>query len=235
MIRLSDALGQLPFVQPRKAMSLLKQIQEDSTDFDMVNGEIEIVENDYVFDDYTITAKEAKELRIEGGLGAFPVLLISPLGADILVKMYLSNELPILKGKKVGLVGDVLSKYIHALPALLEEQSANETLANEAREKRNNIVSNPSLLLQDDFSFSILNEIFWRHCNPNDKSPQPNMLIGGVNVHRTIARYQSNSGKTADYDVTFNWIDAGQQKALSKSSKFTTNRRNDPDRNWGLG
>ena len=80
-------------------------------------------------------------------------------------------------------------------------------------------------------TFDELNQIFW------DASIKRGALeVDGTKVTKSLARHPSNSGKSYDWEVSFSWIDVdGKPRSLTKESRFKDNRRNDADRNWGLG
>lgn len=82
----------------------------------------------------------------------------------------------------------------------------------------------------DQFNYSLLNQIFW-----DRKIKDGSLEIGGVTVTKHIRRVTSNSGKSADWTVVFSYVDAaGERHEFRKESRYSSNRRNDPDRNFGL-
>ena len=61
------------------------------------------------------------------------------------------------------------------------------------------------------------------------------IILDGIKVNKSVFVYQSNSGKTHDSEVIISWTDSkGEGHKLCKPSCYSENRRNDPDRNWGL-
>ncbi len=92
-------------------------------------------------------------------------------------------------------------------------------------------LSDLSSITLEQFTFSLLNRIFW-----TKRGSRPASLeIAGVTVTKSLQRYSSNTGKSCDWKVTFSFIDAkGERHYLEKESHYSSNRRNDPGRDWGL-
>src|SRR5258708_1055055 len=96
--------------------------------------------------------------------------------------------------------------------------------------KENPNIADLASITPGQFTFSLLNQIFWNH-----KIKDGALEIGGVTVTKSIWRVTSNSGKSADWTVTFTYRDAeGERHEFKKESRYSSNRRNDPDRKWGL-
>ncbi len=79
------------------------------------------------------------------------------------------------------------------------------------------------------FSYDLLEAAFWEHHGPGDGT----LLIGGIEVTKTVTPYRSNSGKSTSYKVTFTFEIGGEARSMMKASRFEGNRRNDPNRSWG--
>ena len=96
-------------------------------------------------------------------------------------------------------------------------------------------MEDPSTMPVGEFTAFLLDRIFWKKCGPC-KGTQT-LEIGGVQVTKLLGAHQkSNSGKSGSWSVSFKWMDAdGKEHCIDKDSRFAANRRNDADRNWGLG
>lgn len=82
-----------------------------------------------------------------------------------------------------------------------------------------------------EFTYTLLNNIFWKHRGKGEGS----LTIGAAVVHKELAVYHSNSGKKHDFSVTYWYVTPeGERVEFSKESRFSSNRRSDPERNWGL-
>lgn len=44
------------------------------------------------------------------------------------------------------------------------------------------------------------------------------LLVIGIEVPKSVLRYNSNSGKTNDYEVTFIWLRGGEHHSVYKKS-----------------
>lgn len=61
------------------------------------------------------------------------------------------------------------------------------------------------------------------------------MFLAGITVHKTVHAYKSNSGKSTGWLVRFSWTGSDGERRYSESvPPEADNRRNDPNRNWGL-
>jgi hypothetical protein len=83
----------------------------------------------------------------------------------------------------------------------------------------------------EEFTFTFLNKLFWDRQVRRDGT----LVVGGVTVTKHLRRYTSNSGKSSEWEVSFTWVDvAGKPQKVIRESSYSSNRRNDPERNWGL-
>jgi len=61
------------------------------------------------------------------------------------------------------------------------------------------------------------------------------MALAGITVQKQVIGYRSNSGKSTGWRVRFEWTGSDGQKRHSETiPPEADNRRNDPERNWGL-
>lgn len=95
-------------------------------------------------------------------------------------------------------------------------------------------MSHPSLVREDQFTWSILNSIFAHHLGYGGGHSE--MDIGGIRVSRSVTSYSSNSGKSRESEVDLSWTGSdGEPRLLPCESRYAENRRNGSERNWGLG
>ena len=125
-----------------------------------------------------------------------------------------------------GEVTPELVEYCESEPSLMER--AKERLAQRAAYEAK--VSNPETIVEAEFTWSLLNAVFFRHGKDTRE-----MAVGGRTVSKHLHPFRSNSGKSTDFNVTFTWKSTdGTSRQLEKQSLYESNRRNDEDRNWGL-
>jgi hypothetical protein len=153
-----------------------------------------------------------------GSYGPFPVLY--PAGARYLVEAYAAGRLPMERGKQPTAPADWLVSFAALTDADLAAQEAAEPV-----------------------SFEVLEDAYWRWVRRESPHPEHSpearrwrqetpFLHRGARYTRDRSVMRSNSGKTVvGGRTTFSGPDgtmfAGERPAL--------NRRNDPERNWGLG
>lgn len=130
-------------------------------------------------------------------------------------------------------VHDELIVYADSEAALIDKTLAIKEAERKAKEEREERINNPETLSVKDFTYSLLNDIFFVHLGKC--TGQQEMNIGGIPVTKTVLPHRSNSGKSRDFEVTFYFTDeCGERQTISKSSQYAGNRRNDADRNHGL-
>lgn len=100
------------------------------------------------------------------------------------------------------------------------------------RERHECAAKDPSLILENDLTNHRLIDSVFIAINGTGSG---SMVFGGITVHKQVIGYQSNSGKSTGWRVRFDWTGSDGQKRHSETMPpQADNRRNDPDRNWGL-
>lgn len=151
---------------------------------------------------------------------------VSPAGAACLVRLYEEQALE-MTGKGRGEVSEELLAYCDSEPALRAKVQARK----EAKAAYEAKLADPTSFTENEFTFTLLNDLFWRHVGKEGRS----LTVGDVEVHKNVVPFRSNSGKTTDFRVSFHWTGAdGMRHEQVKSSEYESNRRNDEERNWGL-
>lgn len=174
-----------------------------------------------------LTKEEVEELQITAYRGRswapYEVDVVSPKGARALVRAYRAGALC----KKPQEVSPELLEYIESEEALRAKVRARQDAERAYREK----ITNPQSIKESEFTFSLLNDVFWAHGLKGNCS----MVIDGITVTKSVLPFYSNSGKSRDFRVTFSWTGRdGERRTLSKESTYERNRRNDEKRNFGL-
>jgi hypothetical protein len=249
LLAVVEALALLPNIKPRLALQLLKNLKDDF-DNDLVvaiaqgepwaeahSYESEVDDNGTPVPDppdprqrelkpgVIVTAAE-----IEEGFTGDDLARVTPEGAALLIRLY-EAELFDLQPPHAGR-GDParLRAYAASRPDLLALVTQDE----EARRARKALVQHPERIAEADFTYELLNHVFIEHHGLQGGITR--MEIGGLLVTKEVFTYPSNSGKSHDSNVTFSWVSQdGTPREVNKPSMFSGNRRNDPDRNWGLG
>jgi hypothetical protein len=175
----------------------------------------------------TVAQSELAELFCEDDSGYYgTVERVSPAGARLLVRLYLAHDLD-MSGKSAGTVSPEVQAYCES-EADLVKMAQDRKAAKAAFDAR---LNDPASFTESEFTFSVLNGLFWRHGGASLKS----LTVGGIEVSKNLVPYSSNSGKTRDFRVSFHWTGSdGVKRESVKESSFESNRRNDEERNWGL-
>lgn len=233
LMTLEDALKSLPNVKPRKARAKLIEWQEEI--FSQIIDSMHLNNEKEVYDvnigrRIVLTSNDFEHLLYDNGYSA---VKITPEGAEILIKIYEAGLFDLHPHKSTEKVPDEVYKYSESREFTLERQSLEAERQVEELQKYNELIDNPQKVKLENFTYSLLNDIFIKHFGL--KGGCYSMDIGGLSVKKSVYMYTSNSGKSRDSEVTFTWKDLdGVTKEINNISYYSRNRRNDPERNWGL-
>ncbi|MDR3560585.1 MAG: hypothetical protein P4N59_03950 [Negativicutes bacterium] len=217
---LTEALKLLPGVAPNNAKAQIRVAVEG--DFlQEPTGQIGTV---------VYKAEELKELFVEDQSGMSEVIRITPEGAQTLIRLYNTEALKMKLGNKAGEPQQELLKYAASGPMF--KQAAIEASEKEAR--REFLLENPGNIEEKDFSYELLDSVFWSKFGPINGERK--LTLAGIEVAKSVSVHKSNSGKSSDTAVAILWTGSdGQKHSEGTESIYKGNRRSDPDRNWGLG
>ena len=244
---LSEALGLLPNVKPRNAYRLVMEVREDLLMQKLprrLRGRGKPRARCFVTVHAGNFVVGQREPGVQIGLGDLEGALasrlqgdperVTPEGAALLVRMYQEGAFE-LRQKSDRIETPIALKEFASSRADLE--AATERRRNqpqEAHSAEEALVSNPSQVSEDQFTWILLNSIFVRRHGYGHGHRE--MEIGGIRVTKSVTAYSSNTGKSRDFEVTFSWTGTGGEKHFrSRESHYKENRRNDAGRNWGLG
>jgi hypothetical protein len=242
LMPLRTALGYLPGIKPRVAADALVYAHYKLME-ERIRLEREFLEQNPLseagpdlsgvtvdFQGHSLSREDFDELVVTNDFGT---RCVTPKGVLLLIKLYQAGAFERNTGKK-GEVGEPhveLRTYAEMEAELLARAGARRQENAEWLAKRDAYVKDPASVPESEFSYSLLNAVFFEHCGAGSAK----LEIGGITVSKMVARYVSNSGKSQDSTVVFRWTDKdGKPHELSKESRFVGNRRNDAERNWGL-
>lgn len=215
-LTLIQALKCLPGVMPNKSKKIM------SPDYSGVEysrykiGKTELTEADY------------NEIWIKKLSSYGETIRISPKGARILLKLYYNGDLILKKGEKISKETG-LQEYIDKEKYFAQKA---EQLRRDDEYKAY-LLENPEKIKESDFSYGLLDKLFWKKFGAIRGAES--LVLDGIEVTKCVSVYKSNSGKSQDSEVVFSWVDSnGKKHVIKKPSSFKENRRNDPDRDWGL-
>jgi hypothetical protein len=151
------------------------------------------------------------------------VIEVGPDAAAAILAAYRDGHLPMKKGAKP--VDAPEAEAYLARGDELRKQLAE-------RKRREQAVKDPSLISESDLTnHRLVDSVFIANIGTGSGS----MVLAGITVHKQVLGYRSNSGKSTGWRVRFNWIGSDGQKRHSETiPPEADNRRNDPDRDWGL-
>ncbi|OYX76706.1 MAG: hypothetical protein B7Y82_09825 [Sphingomonadales bacterium 32-65-25] len=151
------------------------------------------------------------------------VLEVGPDAAAAILLAYKDGRLPMKRG-------NTPTDAPAAEAYLTEGDKLRKQIAE--RRRREQAVKDPSLILESDLvDHRLIDSVFIANVGTGSGS----MMLAGITVHKEVVGYKSNSGKSTGWRVRFDWTGSdGQSRHSETTPPEADNRRNDPDRNWGL-
>ncbi len=152
------------------------------------------------------------------------VLIVGPDAAAAILAAYRDGYLPMQRGK-VPVATPLADAYLERAPELRAEVAE--------RKRREAAIKDPSLIRESDLvDEDLIDQVFIAAMGLKAGT----LSLGGVSVTKSLRSYPSNSGKSTGWGVTFSWTGSdGVQRSSGRTPPEADNRRNDEDRNWGLG
>lgn len=151
------------------------------------------------------------------------VLEVGPDAAAAILVAYKAGRLPMQKGQHPTSAPDA-EAYLATSDALRAQIAE--------RWRQEQAINDSSLILESDFgNHRLMDRVFFANVGPGAGS----IVLAGITVTKTVVGYKSNSGKSTGWRVRFDWIGSdGERRHSETVPPEADNRRNDPDRNWGL-
>lgn len=151
------------------------------------------------------------------------VLLVGADAAASILAAYKDSRLPMQKGVKPT-AAPLVEEYIAGSDKIREEVAE--------RKRRERAVKDTSLILERDLvDHSFIDRVFFENIGPGPGS----MVLAGITVRKEVIGHKTNSGQNTGWRVRFDWVGSdGQPRHSEVVPPEASNRRNDPDRNWGL-
>lgn len=151
------------------------------------------------------------------------VLVVGPDAAAAILVAYKQGRLPMKRGQPVA-DAPAAEAYVAMGDSLRVEIAE--------RRRREQAVMDPSLITESDLSdHRLIDRVFIQNIGHGSGS----MVLAGITVRKHVSGYKSNSGKSTGWHVRFDWTGSdGEPRHSEVRPPEADNRRNDPDRNWGL-
>lgn len=152
------------------------------------------------------------------------VLVVGPDAAAAILAAYREAKLPLKRASFAPSDAPEARAYLARSDELRLE------IAERDRQRR--LPKDLSLFREEDLSnLWLIDKIFVEQIGLKEG----NLTLGGIEIHKSLLHYSSNSGKPGGWRVRFSWTGSdGQRRMLEKVPPEADNRRNDPKRNWGL-
>lgn len=155
---------------------------------------------------------------------------VTPAGATWLLELYAKGLMP-MSHKTPGSPGDEAIAYSRSHDDLVRQTTQRREAVRAAAETYAAKLANPGGIPESEFTYALLNDLSFR---ARPEGGPCEFEVGGLSVAKHVTTLRSNSGKTQDSSVSFQWRSGGELQTIDKKSRFAGNRGNDPERNWAL-
>jgi hypothetical protein len=240
----SAALGALPNIKPRNALRLLKDVREDLVMQNMPKpyGQgkppsrcaVYVLGGNFVGP--RVGGIRITPADLEGAFtpDRWEVERLTPEGAALIARLYREGAFELRKKSDVPGEATELDLLAASRTELEAKTAARRAERQAEAEAKQALLADPAQIREEEFTWSLLNSVFAQHVGYGGSAHT--LEVGGIPVSKSVRRFESNSGKSGDFEVSFSWTGAdGEQHTLVRESHYRDNRRNDPDRNYGLG
>jgi len=171
-----------------------------------------------------LTKEQSADIRMRD-LNIFDMVLeVGPDAAAAIIEAYKGGKLPMQKASLRPSSVPGAESYLADARRLREEIAE--------RQRLEKAIHDPSVLTEADLSnYQLLDRVFIAVKGAGEGT----LVLAGIQVTKSLTGYSSNSGKTTGWRVAFSWMGSdGRGRSIEKVPPEASNRRNDPDRNWGL-
>jgi len=152
-----------------------------------------------------------------------PRRALTPLGFYTAIILYTNGYLEASQNK---IKSFDLSKAVHDYVSLFNIGLELKRKEDAYQVRYRKMIDKPEMVLESEFNYSLLNAIFFEKVGAFVGSKE--LIIGNLLVTKFVSTpYLSNSGKSKDHEVVFNWLsESGKLNVIDKSSRYENNRRN---------
>lgn len=152
-----------------------------------------------------------------------PRRALTPLGFYTAIVLYTNGYLEASQNK---IKSFDLSKAVHDYVSLFNIGLELKRKEDAYQVRYRKMIDKPEMVLESEFNYSLLNAIFFEKVGAFVGSKE--LIIGNLLVTKFVSTpYLSNSGKSKDHEVVFNWLsESGKLNVIDKSSRYENNRRN---------
>lgn len=233
-----DVINLIPDVKPRNTADLL-----DDLIFASITNEMEFKHLGDIpspIANFALTEDEIDACRLSFHENGKERTVLTTIGANLLIRLFKAGH---VEQKKKTSSKDIskLEAYSNSLSSIrkssdlmklqIEEDRKSKQHAIDQRKARiDYLLKHPEKALPSDLNRRFLNEYAYA-IGPGSRT----FKLGEAEVVKTVQKLKSNSGKTTNTHVSIYWITTDGARHGDEDFAPYLNRRNDPNRNWGLG
>lgn len=233
-----DVIKLIPDVKPRNTIRLLDQLlyakvmeelllnHADSSAIDALN--------------FDLLKSEVEWSRASYWEGGSERTVLTTVGANLLIRLFKAGHIEQTKKTSSKDISK-LEAYADSLQDLkiksdqievrLKHNVENDLRRSEECKNRiNHLLEHPEDALTQELEYGFLKKYAYA-IGPGSKSFE----FAGAKVFKIVTRLKTNSGKNTHNYVSIYWITPNGVRHGDQDNEPYLNRRNDPNRNWGLG
>ena len=155
---------------------------------------------------------------------------LTPAGAAWVLELYAKRLIP-MRRRSAGTPPEEAIAYSRSHDDLVRQTEQRRAQRRAAAEAYAAKLANPGAIPESEFTYALLNDLSFR---ARREGGPCEFDAGGLRITKHVTTLQSNSGKSKDSSVSFQWRSNGELHTISKESRYAGNRRNDAERDWGL-
>lgn len=174
-----------------------------------------------------ITFEQYNEL---GVFNSNETACVTPTGAAWVLELYEKGLIP-MRRKTPGTPPNEAIAYSRSHEDLVRRTTEMREARRAATAAYEVKLADPGAIPESEFSYTLLNDLSFR---VRPQGGPCEFYVGGLQVSKHVTTLRSNSGKSKDSSISFQWRSNGELHTIDKESRFAGNRHNDADREWGL-
>lgn len=235
-----EVINLIPDVKPYNAATLFRDVLFSSIEQELLEKHLSVgsrTSDELIFELFDGEEEWSELCYFHGSSDRF---VITTIGAKLLIRLFKSG---LIEQKKKSSPKDLgrLEDYANSLPELKaksdrikkekeEEERRIACLFKTHEDRIKHLIKHP-----EDAKIEELNRAFLNKYACEMGLGNQAFKFAGARVVKDIRTLKSNTGKSAETYVSIQWTMPDGTRHGDSKSEPVLNRRNDPERNWGLG
>ena len=233
-----DVIRLIPNVKPRNTAHLLDELLYAEAMKDLLVNHPGSSDMDTL--DFNLLEGEAEWSRLSYWEAGSESIVLTTIGAKLLIRLFKSGHIeqskksPSKDISKLELYADSIQELklkSDQIKLKLEHDRENDLCLSEKQKTRiRHLLKHPEDALNEELNYDFLNEYAYA-IGPGSRSFE----FAEAKVFKIVRRLKTNSGKNSSNYISIHWITSDGVRHGDLDNRPYLNRRNDPNRNFGLG